>query len=57
MPARNTSASPREHRITQGETLSAIAQSYNVPLQSLRSANGLADDRLQVGQVLVIPEG
>ncbi|TVQ94692.1 MAG: AMIN domain-containing protein [Chromatiaceae bacterium] len=45
----------RRHRISHGETLSGIAQSYRVPVQSLRSANQLHGDRIDVGQELVIP--
>lgn len=45
----------RRHRIENGDTLSEIAQDYDVSLTALRSANHLDDDRLRVGQVLVIP--
>jgi len=45
----------RRHVISRGDTLSELAQRYRVPVDRLRSANGLADDRLRVGQVLLIP--
>ena len=44
-----------EHVITSGETLSEIAERYDVSLRSLRSANRLASDRIRIGQVLRIP--
>ncbi len=45
----------RKHRIVRGDTLSQIADNYNVSLRSLRSANNLSDDRIRVGEVLTIP--
>jgi N-acetylmuramoyl-L-alanine amidase len=45
----------RQHVIAKGDTLSDVATRYRVSVSSLRSANGLADDRVQVGQVLRIP--
>ncbi|HQU14742.1 MAG: N-acetylmuramoyl-L-alanine amidase [Chromatiales bacterium 21-64-14] len=47
----------REHVITPGETLSVIAQRYQVTIQRLRVANGLNNDQVQVGEVLRIPIG
>lgn len=49
------SAAPEEHTIRRGETLSEIAQRYQVSLGSLRQANNLRGDRILVGQVLKIP--
>lgn len=46
---------PRQHIISRGETLSAIAQQYQVSLASLRDTNKLDHDRIRVGQVLEIP--
>ena len=43
------------HTIRRGETLSEIAQRYQVSLSSLRTANKLSGDRIMVGQVLQIP--
>jgi len=45
----------RRHVIQSGETLSAIAQQYQVPVTSLRSVNQLKGDRVKVGQTLQIP--
>jgi N-acetylmuramoyl-L-alanine amidase len=46
---------PSEHIIVRGDTLSEIAQRYNVSLRALRSLNGLRNDRIRIGQVLRIP--
>ncbi len=49
-------ASPRQHVIRRGDTLSHIAQRYGVTTTSLRRQNKLRDsDRLLVGKVLTIP--
>jgi len=45
----------RRHVIQSGETLSEIAQQYQVPVKSLRSVNKLKGDRVKVGQILQIP--
>jgi N-acetylmuramoyl-L-alanine amidase len=44
-----------EHTISRGETLSGIAQRYQISLSRLREANNLRNDVIRVGQVLVIP--
>ncbi|MGQ9425044.1 N-acetylmuramoyl-L-alanine amidase [Gilvimarinus sp. F26214L] len=44
-----------EHVISRGETLSGIAEQYNVPLSELLSANELNDTVIRVGQRLKIP--
>lgn len=44
-----------EYIISRGDTLSDIAQRFNVPLASLKSVNGLSDSRIMVGQKLTIP--
>ncbi len=48
-------ATPVEHKIMRGETLSGIAARYHVSLSSLRAANDLRNDVIKVGQVLKIP--
>jgi N-acetylmuramoyl-L-alanine amidase len=45
----------RQHVITPGETLGTIAKQYNISVDRLRLANGLATDRVHVGEVLHIP--
>lgn len=45
----------RRHIIARGDTLSTIARQYSISQDRLMQSNGLSNDRLQVGQVLVIP--
>jgi len=47
----------KQHIITKGDTLGAIARQYQVSVSRLRHANALKDDMLYVGQVLKIPGG
>ncbi|MDH3839339.1 MAG: N-acetylmuramoyl-L-alanine amidase [Chromatiales bacterium] len=44
-----------KHVISRGDTLSGIADRYNVSMRQLRQTNGLRNDRIRVGQVLTIP--
>lgn len=48
-------AAPRRHVISRGDTLSELAQRYQVSVKALRQKNGLRNDRLKVGEVLHIP--
>jgi N-acetylmuramoyl-L-alanine amidase len=43
------------HVIRRGDTLSGIAERYNVSMSTIRSVNKLANDRIRVGQTLRIP--
>ena len=43
------------HVITRGDTLSEIAERYNVSMGAIRVANKLSTDRVRVGQKLQIP--
>lgn len=45
----------QQYVIASGDTLSAIAQRFNVSLAMLKSSNGLSGSRIQVGQKLTIP--
>lgn len=45
----------REHTVERGETLSHIAQRYQVSTERLRAANDLSGDHLRAGKTLVIP--
>jgi len=48
-------AAARSHVIRSGDTLSRIAQQYDVSLNELRQANRLHGDIIRIGQVLRIP--
>ncbi len=45
------------HRVSDGDTLSAIARRYGVTIQSLREANHVADGFIRVGQEIRVPRG
>ena len=45
----------RKHIIERGETLSAIAQRYQISANKLREYNSLKGDLVRVGQTIVIP--
>jgi len=55
-PPTGTRIAMKKHIITPGDTLSEIAQRYNVSLEHLRTANSLKSDTLRVGQILRIPK-
>ncbi len=46
---------PKKHVISNGDTLSEIAQQYSLSVRDLRQANNLRGDRIRIGQVLTIP--
>ncbi len=46
------------HTVQPGESLGAISQQYDVPMEDIMAANGISDPNfLQVDQVLIIPIG
>ena len=45
----------REHVIAPGDTLTAIAQRYNVSINQLLAHNGMKSHVIKVGQTLKIP--
>ena len=45
----------RRHVIKRGDTLSEIAERYNVSLSAIRTANKLSGSNIRVGQTLTIP--
>jgi N-acetylmuramoyl-L-alanine amidase len=55
VPGTLLAARDRKHRITRGETLSGIAQHYQVTLASIRGANNIRGDKLHIGKMLSIP--
>ena len=53
-----TAVPAQTHTVQAGETLTAIAQRYNVTVQAIVAANNIPNpDRVAVGTVLIIPEG
>ena len=54
-PPQGTRLVAREHVIRRGDTLTAIAERYDVSLGMLRRANQLDSDQLYVGRTLQIP--
>ena len=49
-PGKNVS-----HVIARGDTLSEIAERYNVSMSDIRAANRLSSDNVRIGQKLTIP--
>jgi len=47
----------KRHTILRGETLSGIASHYGVSMRSIKSANAMATNKLQTGQIIEIPKG
>ncbi|MDA1064691.1 MAG: N-acetylmuramoyl-L-alanine amidase [Proteobacteria bacterium] len=43
------------HKIARGDTISDLAERYNVSPGAIRTANKLSNDNIHVGQVLAIP--
>lgn len=55
-PAPPTQPSQRIHVIAQGDTLSYLAQEYNVSVEDIMKANNITDPNLlSIGQKLIIP--
>lgn len=52
----SVSQSGYEHKVQSGQTLSAIAQAYNVSVEKIKKANNLKSDVIRVGQTLFIPD-
>jgi N-acetylmuramoyl-L-alanine amidase len=45
----------QQYTIARGDTLSGIAQRFNVSVNDLKHVNGLSDTRIMIGQTLKIP--
>lgn len=54
-PAKPRPVKPRVHRVVEGESLWGIARKYGVTSDAVRKANALKDDRVRIGETLVIP--
>ena len=51
----STRTENRTHRVQSGESLSLLAQRYNVRVSQIKEANNLRGDMVRIGQVLTIP--
>ena len=54
-PSAERYAELRQHRVRNGDSLSVIANRYDVSMESIKLANNLATDGVQLGTVLKIP--
>lgn len=45
----------RIHKVSRGESLSVLAERYNISVQTLKVANNMNSDIVRIGQVLTIP--
>lgn len=45
-----------EHKVEKGQTLSAIARTYKVSVNDIKTANHLKSNMIRIGQVLLIPK-
>jgi len=55
MDMRRTPSSQVRHVISSGDTISEIAERYNVSPAAIRRANKLSTDKIRIGQTLNIP--
>jgi N-acetylmuramoyl-L-alanine amidase len=51
----NKAQGGHQYTIARGDTLSGIAQRFNVSLSALKSSNGLSSSTIRIGQKLTIP--
>ena len=55
MDLKRTPAKQIRHVVARGDTVSEIAERYNVRAADIRRANKLANDKIRIGQTLSIP--
>ena len=55
MEVRKSPTRQVKHVIASGDTLSEIAERYNVSASAIRRANSLKNDNIRIGQTLNIP--
>ncbi len=48
------SVNKKQHIVKQGETLWSIANQYDVPINTLKQINKIQDNKLKIGQVLIL---
>lgn len=46
---------PQQHIVSRGDTLSMLAQRYQVSMVQLKSSNNLSSSKLKIGDILLIP--
>ena len=51
-----TAGANLQHEVRRGDSLTEIAQTYNVPVSRIRASNNLSGNLIKVGQVLSIPQ-
>ncbi|WP_233545993.1 N-acetylmuramoyl-L-alanine amidase [Salinibius halmophilus] len=44
-----------DYKVSRGDTLSGIAQRFQIPLTDLKTLNGLSSNNIRIGQVLKVP--
>jgi len=55
LPSAAASPTPTVYTVKSGDNLYTIAQTYGVTVNAIMRANNLTNDRLRVGQLLIIP--
>jgi N-acetylmuramoyl-L-alanine amidase len=55
MDVRRAPSGHVRHKIARGDTISELAERYDVSTAAIRSANKLSNDNIRIGQVLSIP--
>jgi len=48
---------PKTHKVISGDSLSMLAQRYNISVNTLKKHNAMRSNQLLIGQVLKIPQG
>lgn len=54
-PAPTSHAPGRTHTVVRGDTLSGLADKYNVPKASIKAANHMTSDTVFLGRTMIIP--
>jgi len=54
-PAAPAAPASKTHTVAKGDTLTSLAKRYGTTVESLKSANGLRNDTISLGQTLKLP--